>query len=187
MFMITLLYFITTQISCHCSKSTRIKEAHTPLAILHKKTLGRCVLSDSWRAHPPSLMYTSFYNCEGGIIQAKKGCSSFSKTPHLLHLTAMSNMSLHCICLVLPLTRTLELLHVRCIACITSRVAKPMAEKKHTQLLLLMLQLKSSVEPQSVSVVPLCILLLGKKPGVSYCISAPKWSAVQISFWTSLL
>lgn len=39
----------------------------------------------------------------------------------------MSNMSLHCICLVLPLTRTLELLHVRCMACMTSRVAKPMA------------------------------------------------------------
>lgn len=46
---------------------------------------------------------------------------------HLLHLTAMSNMSLHCICLVFPFTRTLELLHVRCMACITSSVAKPMA------------------------------------------------------------
>lgn len=44
----------------------------------------------------------------------------------------MSNMSLHCICLVLPLTRTLELLHVRCIACITSSVAKPMAKKNPT-------------------------------------------------------
>lgn len=49
---------------------------------------------------------------------------------HLLHLTAMSNMSLHCICLVFPFTRTLELLHVRCIACITSSVAKPMAANK---------------------------------------------------------
>lgn len=51
------------------------------------------------------------------------------KSPHLLHLTAMSNISLHCICLVLPLTRTLELLQVRCMACITSTVAKPMANK----------------------------------------------------------
>lgn len=52
------------------------------------------------------------------------------RSPHLLHLTAISNMSLHCICLVLPLTRTLELLQVRCMACITSTVANPMAKKR---------------------------------------------------------
>lgn len=52
------------------------------------------------------------------------------RSPHLLHLTAISNISLHCICLVLPLTRTLELLQVRCMACITSTVANPMAKKK---------------------------------------------------------
>lgn len=45
----------------------------------------------------------------------------------LLHFTAMSNMSLHCSCLVFPLTRTFELLQVRCMACITSMVAKPIA------------------------------------------------------------
>lgn len=45
----------------------------------------------------------------------------------LLHFTAMSNMSLHCSCLVFPFTRTFELLQVRCMACITSIVAKPIA------------------------------------------------------------
>lgn len=56
------------------------------------------------------------------------------KSPHLLHLTAISNISLHCICLVLPLTRTLELLQVRCIACITSTVANPMAKKEKKEM-----------------------------------------------------
>lgn len=92
-------------------------------------------------------------------------------------------MSLHCICLVFPLTRTLELLQVRCIACITSSVAKPMAKKKQrNNLIPLLLFDKYLYKWEPLSVVPLCVLLLGRKPGVSYCINAPKWSAVQMSF-----
>lgn len=128
-----------------------------------------------------------FFICEGDLLMLKRGVSRSSESSHLLHLTAMSNMSLHCICLVFPLTLTLELLHVRCIACITSSVAKPIAEKTQTTLYLCCCCWYLTYELHHSSVVPLCILLLGKKPGVSYCISAPRWSAVQMSFWTSLL
>lgn len=50
---------------------------------------------------------------------------------YLLHFTAISNISLHCISLVFPFIRTLEFAQVRCTACITSRVANPIAEVRH--------------------------------------------------------
>jgi len=78
------------------------------------------IVSALHRVHPPRYKHLGLNDCFFYIHETP---------PHLLHFTAISNMSLHCICLVLPLTRTLELLHVRWMACITSRVAKPMAEK----------------------------------------------------------
>lgn len=50
---------------------------------------------------------------------------------YLRHFTAISNISLHCISLVFPFIRTLEFAQVLCTACITSRVANPIAEVRH--------------------------------------------------------
>lgn len=52
---------------------------------------------------------------------------------YLRHFTAISNISLHCISLVFPFIRTLEFAQVRCTACITSRVANPIAEMRQEE------------------------------------------------------
>lgn len=67
------------------------------------------------------------------IITTNPGLLSVLCDHYLLHFTAISNISLHCISLVFPFIRTLEFAQVRCTACITSRVANPIAEVRQEE------------------------------------------------------
>lgn len=62
------------------------------------------------------------------IMITNPGLLSVLCDHYLRHFTAISNISLHCISLVFPFIRTLEFAQVLCTACITSRVANPIAE-----------------------------------------------------------
>lgn len=63
----------------------------------------------------------------GGVPSPRVHSVRGRRARYRLHLTAMSNMSLHCMGRVRPPVRTLALAHVRCTACMTSSAAKPMA------------------------------------------------------------
>lgn len=67
------------------------------------------------------------------ITTTNPGLLSVLSDHYLRHFTAISNISLHCICLVFPFIRTLEFAQVRCTACITSRVASPIAEVRQNR------------------------------------------------------
>lgn len=67
------------------------------------------------------------------ITTTNPGLLSVVSDHYLRHFTAISNISLHCISLVFPFIRTLEFAQVRCTACITSRVASPIAEVRQNR------------------------------------------------------